>query len=217
VAASNDNVPLAYLTSAEAASYLRYRNASGIRAAVRRGELVPDGAGPRGTHLFMKQTLDPFVRMRARSLGRLVSRPALGAQDNDTDEVRRDREGRSEHVQHPRAGDVELEQSLVVEKAPRVRLRDFATSWLDGRIAAGKLKPSSAEKVAVVLDLHIATDALADLYVDDIAPDDVERWLAAQRGKKYAPGKGKIDEVGKVLALSRRIRRSGIRPCCSMW
>ncbi len=34
----------AYLNCAEAAAYLRYRNASGIRAAVRRGELAPDGA-----------------------------------------------------------------------------------------------------------------------------------------------------------------------------
>jgi hypothetical protein len=85
---SNENAPLAYLTSAEAAAYLRYRDASGIRAAVRRRELVPDGAGPRGTHLFMKDTLDSFVRNRAQSLGRLVSRPVPGAHRNDTDEIR---------------------------------------------------------------------------------------------------------------------------------
>src|SRR5947209_11804806 len=95
--ASNDNAPLAYLTSAEAAIYLRYRDASGIRAAVRRGELVPDGAGPRGTHLFTKQTLDSFVRMRAQSLGRLVSRLEPGvSHGKDSDEVFGNHEGRNQ-------------------------------------------------------------------------------------------------------------------------
>ena len=75
--AANDNFARPYLTSAEAASYLRYHGASGIRAAVRRGELVPDGAGPRDTHLFTRETLDSFVRKRAQSLGRLVSRPVF--------------------------------------------------------------------------------------------------------------------------------------------
>jgi hypothetical protein len=75
----------AYLNSAEAASYLRYRGASGIRAAVRRRELIPDGAGPHGTHLFTKETLDSFVRTRARSLGRLVSRPSSEGQTDDKD------------------------------------------------------------------------------------------------------------------------------------
>src|SRR5580700_2445592 len=98
----------AYLNSAEAAAYLRYRDASGIRAAVRRRELIPDGAGPHGTHLFMKETLDSFVRTRAQSLGRLVSRPSSEGQtdDRDADEVRRHRETGTEQVQHPRAGDV---------------------------------------------------------------------------------------------------------------
>jgi integrase len=89
---------------------------------------------------------------------------------------------------------LELEKSLVVEKAARVRLRDFAASWLDGRIAAGKLKPSSATKIAVVWDLHVAPELIADLYVDDITPDDVESWLTSQRDKRYAPGKGKKEK-----------------------
>jgi integrase len=98
----------------------------------------------------------------------------------------------------------ELERELIVDKAPRVRLRDFATSWLDGRIAAGKLKPSSAAKIAVVWDLHIGPEAIADLYVDDIAPDDIERWIDGHRRKRFAAGKGRASERGapKVRAYA---------------
>ena len=49
----------------------------------------------------------------------------------------------------------ELERGLIASAAPRVRLRDFVPSWLRGRIEAGKLKPSSAAKIAVVYDLHV--------------------------------------------------------------
>lgn len=37
------------------------------------------------------------------------------------------------------------------------------------------------EEIAVVWDLHIATEAIADLYVDDIMPEDVEHWIKTQR------------------------------------
>jgi integrase len=84
----------------------------------------------------------------------------------------------------------EVEQSLTVVAAPRVRLRDFAASWLRGRIEAGRLKPSSATKIAVVFDLHIATAAIADLHIDAITPSDIEQWLEGLRRKRYAPGKG---------------------------
>ena len=45
--------PLArLLTTAEAASYLRFRSTSGIRTAVYRGELRPIGAEPKCCHMF---------------------------------------------------------------------------------------------------------------------------------------------------------------------
>jgi len=71
----------------------------------------------------------------------------------------------------------------------RVRLRDFATSWLDGR--EGDLKISSATKIAIVWDLHIAPHKIADLYVDEIKLADVEDWIAWLRAQTYVPGKGK--------------------------
>jgi len=62
------------LTTWEAAHYLRFRSASGIRTVVSRGELRPCGAGPKGCHLFTIAELDRFVSGRAaryarRSLG----------------------------------------------------------------------------------------------------------------------------------------------------
>ena len=53
-----------YLTAAEAARYLRYRSASGVRSAVSRGELRPAGAGPRNTLLFTIAELDRFIAAR---------------------------------------------------------------------------------------------------------------------------------------------------------
>jgi hypothetical protein len=57
--------PSPYLTTAEAAAFLRYRGGSGIRTAVKRGELRPAGRGPRGTHMFTPEELTRFVRDRA--------------------------------------------------------------------------------------------------------------------------------------------------------
>ncbi len=53
-----------YLTTAEAAEYLRYRTTSGIRMAVSRGLLRPAGTGPRGVYLFTREELDWFVARR---------------------------------------------------------------------------------------------------------------------------------------------------------
>ncbi len=104
---------------------------------------------------------------------------------------------------------VELEQSLRVDAAPRVRLRDFAPSWLRGRIERGELKPSSAQKLASVYDLHIVTHQIADLYIEDITPPDIERWIEDQRGKRYVPGKGRA--ANRKSALVRAYSASTIR------
>lgn len=110
----------------------------------------------------------------------------------------------------------ELEAQLAGAVSHRVRLKDFAPSWLGGRIAAGKLKPSSATKIASVWDLHIEPAAIADLYVDAITPGDVEAWLDAIRCKRFAPGKGKAERrkaptarpyaAGAVLGFYRVLR-----------
>ena len=58
------------LTTAEAASYLRFRTTSGVRTAVHRGELHPVGAGPKCCHLFTLAELDRFVSARATRYAR---------------------------------------------------------------------------------------------------------------------------------------------------
>ncbi len=58
------------LTTWEAAHYLRFRTASGIRTVVARGELRPYGAGPKGCHLFTVAELDRFVASRGARYAR---------------------------------------------------------------------------------------------------------------------------------------------------
>src|SRR5215813_4972706 len=65
--------PDGYLTTIEAAAFLRFRSPSGIRTAVMRRELQPAGVGPRGSLLFKREDLDRFIRARhARHQGRLA-------------------------------------------------------------------------------------------------------------------------------------------------
>ena len=52
-----------YLTTSEAAAYLRLAGRSSINSLVRRGELIPDGRrGRRGTWLFLRKTLDAWTK-----------------------------------------------------------------------------------------------------------------------------------------------------------
>ena len=58
------------LTTWEAAAYLRFRSASGIRTVISRGELRPCGAGPKSCHMFTVSELDRFVSARAARYAR---------------------------------------------------------------------------------------------------------------------------------------------------
>lgn len=68
-----------------------------------------------------------------------------------------------------------------IERRERVRLADYAISWLDGKKKAGR-KRSTLERYAGVIDLHI-TPKLGDHYVDAIRPADVRAWWNAQEGE----------------------------------
>lgn len=70
-----------WLSAADAAAYLRFRSASGIRMLVMRGELTPIGHGPRGTLMFRREDLDAWSQRRLapddrRAAGRLGRRVA---------------------------------------------------------------------------------------------------------------------------------------------
>ena len=57
-----DPTPKAWLTTQEAARYLRFAGPSSIRAAIRRGWLEPDGRnGPRASYMFRVETLDAYA------------------------------------------------------------------------------------------------------------------------------------------------------------
>ena len=59
---------------------------------------------------------------------------------------------------------------------------------------------------------QIITAACAKLRLPNPC-DAVELPAPGKRRKNFLA----IDEVGKVLAFVEKVRRSGIRPCCSMW
>ncbi len=61
--------PSPYLTTREAATYLRFGTTSAIRTLVWRGELRPSGAGSNGVLLFRIEELDRFVHERLRRRG----------------------------------------------------------------------------------------------------------------------------------------------------
>lgn len=57
--------PNAWVGTADAAPYLRM-SPGGLRSAVHRGQLKPDGRGPKGTHMFRVSTLDAYLIDRAQ-------------------------------------------------------------------------------------------------------------------------------------------------------
>jgi len=65
-------------------------------------------------------------------------------------------------------------------QAHRLRLTAYASSWLTGKLRV--LKPSTANRYAQALDLHILP-VLGDHYLDAIEPIDIVRWRDGQEGK----------------------------------
>jgi integrase len=63
---------------------------------------------------------------------------------------------------------------------PRVRLADYAESWLHGKVRV--LKSSTAERYATTLDLHILP-TLGDYYLDAIVQRDIVAWRDQQDAK----------------------------------
>lgn len=78
----------------------------------------------------------------------------------------------------------------------RVRLADYATSWLNTKL--GSLKPSTADRYASTLDLHILP-MLGDYFVDAIEPADIRVWLDKQKGKP-ATVNGRLRVLKTLLA-----------------
>jgi hypothetical protein len=56
------------LTTEQAAAYLGFQTAQGIRHLVYSGELAPDGRGYRGSYMFRQDTLDRWIKVRQERL-----------------------------------------------------------------------------------------------------------------------------------------------------
>lgn len=93
------------------------------------------------------------------------------------------------------------EETRAGTQAPdRVTLRDFATSFLDGRRRAGR-KRSTLERYATTIDLHI-TPVLGDYFVDAIRPVDAERWWSMQKGEPSTCN-GRLRVLRSVLEAAK--------------
>ncbi len=157
-----------------------------------------------------------LYRIRVR-----VTCPRTGSRkEMERDRVCTEREARAFQIQWRD----ELLASLEKPKVERVRLRDFARSWLDGK--RGSIKHGTAKHFASIWDLHIGPEPIAGLWVDEVRPDDVEQWLARMRtklmpvrkhGAKPKPYRGSfVRETYLVLrqVLRAACARAGIaNPC----
>ena len=78
----------------------------------------------------------------------------------------------------------------------RVRLGDYAKSWLSGRLPT--LKPSTAARYADTLD-RVILPVVGDFYLDALAPEDALQWFhGAAAGKAASTANGYL-RVFKVL------------------
>lgn len=72
-------IPSPWLTTEEAAIYMRLASGSSVRTLMARGELVPDArCGRRGTFLFLTATLDRFLISQVQPRERRPPVPAKG-------------------------------------------------------------------------------------------------------------------------------------------
>jgi len=87
------------------------------------------------------------------------------------------------------------------ETRERVRLREYAASWMTGRLPS--LKASTRRRYADGLDRHILP-ALGDFYLDMLKPEDVHAWFASA-AQESAPA-----TVNGYLRLLKTIMRDAV-------
>ncbi len=78
----------------------------------------------------------------------------------------------------------ELQEEIAraAPKPGRVRLADYATSWLTGKLPM--LKPSTQARYGRDLDRLVAD--LGDIYLDALSPEDVQGWIG-EKSEIWAP------------------------------
>jgi integrase len=96
----------------------------------------------------------------------------------------------------------------------RVRLGDYAKSWLSGRLPT--LKPSTAARYADTLD-RVILPVLGDLYLNAIGPEDALRWFQrAADGKAATTANGYLRVFKVVMADAAAQYRLAANPAARL-
>jgi integrase len=209
-----------YLTTAQAAAYLRYRGPSAIRNHVAAGRLRPYGRRGR-TMLFRPEDLDAMIRGHGAPMAsdgvhdEQEVRPLSG----DRSHVRRQKKDPAPRRRPTNRTDEEVDRTVTatVEEASRLReqwreeirsadqvareaprLRDYVQSWL--RSKASGLKPSTARTYADVLGGQVLP-GLGDFFIDKLTHAEVREWHARMAAAhKAATVNGAVVMLRMVLA-----------------
>jgi integrase len=102
-----------------------------------------------------------------------------------------------------------LRQELASTQAqrPRMRLSEYAPSWLAQRAANPDMKRNTIRKYGYGLQ-HILP-VLGDMYLDAITPSDVERYLALRAAQPKAAANTRLNELRLLRVLARDSMRDG--------
>jgi len=93
------------------------------------------------------------------------------------------------------------ELASTVAKRPRIRLSEFAASWLEQRAVSG-LKRSTLRRYGFSLE-HIIP-GLGEIYLDAIAPTDVRAYIAARMaGEDPAAGYTVLNELRCLRTMAK--------------
>ena len=81
----------------------------------------------------------------------------------------------------------ELSRADGVAAGARIRVGDYAKSWLDTKLAT--LSPTTAERYVDALENHILkrSGGLGEFYFDSLKRMDVQAWINVEVAAKYAP------------------------------
>lgn len=117
----------------------------------------------------------------------------------------RDPDGRQRKKTFPRKVDAEsflaavradMDTGRYVDPAAgRILVRDYARQW----IAARPHRPSTARRVASLVEVHVATTRLGGMRIGSVRPSDVQAW-ASDRAQVMAPS-----TLANLAALVRSI------------
>lgn len=100
------------------------------------------------------------------------------------------------------------ERKEAADKPKRQRLAAFARSWMESRVL--RIKPSTAKRYAISLDIHILP-ILGDYWLDKLDRDDVQQYVNA-RAAAGAQGHTVRNELQVLRTMARESFGDGLAP-----